>query len=186
MAYQNSITSVALTIERRIFYSWQSTLPNYDNRGFIAGCLQKAVHELNASLLESEHDDVPYEVDKDTQGLSGSPNIFDSILQKIDQSGVFVADVTLLAQRQSNSNVMIELGYAIAKLGKNRILMVFNEAYGSERDAPFDLGFKRLITYKYRRADVTPNVEDKEKTLQRMILTAKIQSNIRQIIGDDS
>ena len=52
---------------------------------------------------------------------------------------MFVCDLTKVAEVRNeagetrthcNSNVAIELGYAVRVLGWNRIIIVFNEAYG--------------------------------------------------------
>src|SRR5438874_12383969 len=102
----------------RVFYSWQSDLPNRTNRGFIANALQEAARDV------SKDDDVLIEVrvDSDTAGVSGAPDIAQTIFEKIEASDVFVADVSIInptvdGKRTPNPNVLIELGFAIAKLG---------------------------------------------------------------------
>jgi len=35
-------------MKQRIFYSWQSDLPNNNNRGFIENALEKAISNINA------------------------------------------------------------------------------------------------------------------------------------------
>lgn len=45
-----------------IFYSWQSDLPNSTNRGFIRGCIERAIKELGR---ESELSVTP-RVEQDT------------------------------------------------------------------------------------------------------------------------
>jgi hypothetical protein len=48
----------------------------------------------------------------------------------------------------SNPNVLIELGYAAALLGWDRVVLVLNKHYGSPERLPFDLKFRRFpITY---------------------------------------
>src|SRR5205823_3575063 len=42
-----------------------------------------------------------------------------------------------------NSNVLVELGYALARLGNERIVCVMNEAFGKPTDLPFDLAHRR-------------------------------------------
>ena len=92
-------------------------------------------------------------LDQDRKGVPGSPDLARAILEKIEQSAVFVADVTPLgittipseeAQRKNiiNPNVAIELGYALHALGDRSLLMVMNEHYGSRADLPFDLQSK--------------------------------------------
>lgn len=36
------------------------------------------------------------EVDRDTEGIAGSPDIGDAIYSKIDKADIFVADVTII------------------------------------------------------------------------------------------
>jgi hypothetical protein len=78
------------------------------------------------------------------------------ILEKIDASRVFVADVTpvstILARtvgdeeipekRNMNPNVAIELGYALRALSDLNVLMVLNTHYGERSHLPFDLAHK--------------------------------------------
>lgn len=58
-----------------VFYSWQSDLPNKNNRNFIKECIEKAIKEVNKNGM-------CLEVDRDTNGISGFPNIQKTILQK--------------------------------------------------------------------------------------------------------
>ncbi|HEY2412398.1 MAG TPA: hypothetical protein VGI40_09160 [Pirellulaceae bacterium] len=75
-----------------IFYSWQSDLPNSTNRGFIGDCLEKAIKELRAEGSLG----VDPALDRDTQGVPGSPDIADTIFEKIDKCSMFVGDVSLI------------------------------------------------------------------------------------------
>lgn len=65
-------------------------------------------------------------IDRDTVGVSGSPDIGQTIFQKIDKAAVFVADVSIInagsdEDRQTpNPNVLIELGYAMRAIGPAR------------------------------------------------------------------
>ncbi|WP_148293561.1 hypothetical protein [Azospirillum sp. B4] len=186
--YAKSLIPQKLAISRKVFYSWQSTLDNTDNRGFIENCLKKAIKELNADFDESDREKA--ELEQGAMGFPGSPKIFDCITEKIKQCGVFIADVSLVCGKQSNSNVMIELGYALSTLGKERILMVFNEAYGDIRDAPFDLGFNHMIKYKYIKkiksngGISSEKISDNDgKQEQTKRLTSSLTKAIKEIIG---
>jgi hypothetical protein len=92
-------------------------------------------------------------LDQDRKGIPGSPDLARVILEKIEQSAVFVADVTSVGitttqnegtqpKKVINPNVAIELGYALHALGDSAFLMVMNEHYGSRADLPFDLQSK--------------------------------------------
>ena len=126
----------------KIFYSWQSDTPNRVGRAFIREALDVAVSGLDVS--ESERP----EVDQDTAGILGSPVIANTIFDKIREAAVVVADVTLTGQtrdgkRLANSNVCIELGYAIGTRGDGVLLKVMNTYYGAPGGLPFDLAHRR-------------------------------------------
>jgi hypothetical protein len=87
-------------------------------------------------------------LDHDTKNVTGTPAIADTIQRKIRRCGVFIADLTSVAdyttanerQKQTpNANVMAELGLAIRAVGWERIILVMNTAFGGPDDLPFDL-----------------------------------------------
>ena len=85
-------------------------------------------------------------LDRDTKNLPGSPAIADTILEKISRANLFIADITLVTKSKrpsSNPNVLIELGYAAAKIGWERVICVLNDAFGEPRKLPFDLQHRR-------------------------------------------
>ncbi|MBS1707998.1 MAG: hypothetical protein JSS65_04670 [Armatimonadetes bacterium] len=134
--------------EFKVFYSWQSDLPNATNRNFIHDALTKACKRVanNPELEESPR------LDQDTQGLPGAPSIPQAIMEKIDTCQAFVADVSLCYQGPEgalapNPNVAYELGYAVARLGWDRIILVVNEFYGRVESLPFDLEKRRAMPY---------------------------------------
>lgn len=149
----------------KIFYSWQSDLLNKTNRSFIEEALEKAVKKLKADK-EIEVEPV---IDRDTQGVQGSPDINEIIFQKISEADVFVCDVSFINSKSNetrlcpNPNVLLELGYALKCRGWERILLVFNLAYGRIEDLPFDINRRRATTYK---AEVQTNsLTDSKKEL---------------------
>lgn len=126
----------------KVFYSWQSDTPNSIGRAFLRDCLDKAI-----AGLEVAESDRPT-VDQDTQGVLGAPVIADKIFEKIRDAKVVVADVTLTGQtsegkRLANSNVAIELGYALGVHGDTVLLKIMNVHYGPPQDLPFDLAHRR-------------------------------------------
>jgi hypothetical protein len=83
-------------------------------------------------------------VDQDTQGLPGAPSIPQAIMEKIDACQAFVADVflcytTVDGTQGPNPNVAYELGYAVARLRWDRIILVVNTEFGPIEKLPFDL-----------------------------------------------
>ena len=165
--------------QRNIFYSWQTDSGVKLNRNFIGDCLTHAIKKLNREDLSN------LVIDRDTKNVPGMPDIGHTILEKIAKSVVVVADLTLInpaAVRRpderpvSNPNVVFELGYAFGKLGSKAIVGVFNTAFGSVEELPFDLRPKRLMTYCYAKGD--------DKTRIRAGLIDKFADAIKQSLGD--
>ncbi len=132
-------------MESKIFYSWQSDVKG--NRRFILECIEKAVKELN------KNDDLEiYEIERDTSGDSGSPDIKERVFSKIEKSDYFIADISiinkdLMDRKTPNPNVLIELGYAASRLGWDRIICLFNKESGELSDLPFDLRTHRITPF---------------------------------------
>lgn len=158
-----------------VFYSWQSDLPNACNRGFIQNALEHAV----AAIGEDESVAVEPVVDRDTQGVPGAPDIASTIFSKIAISQVFVADVSIVIRNEKraapNPNVLIELGYAYKALGHERIILVFNKAYGKLEELPFDLRMRRVLSYEMSK-------EAKERSYERRDLETKLNGALRAAI----
>jgi hypothetical protein len=156
-------------MERTVFYSWQSESPSSVCRNFIQASLEKALKKLGK---DSSTEITPV-LDRDTGGVPGTPSISDEIFSKIVFSDVFVADVTLSrrtaewrlfgftithrsrVRRSPNPNVLLELGFAVAHIGWNRIVLVQNAEYGGPDELPFDLRGRRTVTYH-----LSPDDED--------------------------
>jgi len=133
-------------VTKTVFWSWQSDLDGRVTRELIRSALDQAIGMLAADLDEAERPSLT----SDTQGVAGTPDIVATILRKIDEAAVFVADVTPIAvsvegKPCANPNVLIELGYAHRALGENRILQVWNTAFdGALVDKlPFDMRGRR-------------------------------------------
>jgi hypothetical protein len=160
---------------RKVFYSWQSDRPNATNRGLILSALKAACAELGEDPTIDERP----EVDHDTQGVPGAPDIVQTIFTKVDGAHVFVADVSIIttdaeSRACPNPNVLIELGYAIKTLGWNRILLVMNTAFGKPELLPFDLKTKRVTPY-------CALPDDKERAPERKRLQGIFQDALKSI-----
>jgi hypothetical protein len=144
-----------------IFYSWQSDRAGRENRFFIKEALEAAITDLNAEVNDADRPDEQVQLDHDTKGLPGSPDITASILAKIEVADLFVADVTPIAvaervdgrvpRQVANPNVLIELGYAKRAIGPEKIIQIWNTAYTDCRpeDLPFDMrGRRGPISYR--------------------------------------
>ncbi len=160
-------------MRRVIFYSWQSDLPNPCNRGFI----QKGLEDVAASITADDTIAVEPVVDRDTQGIPGAPDIASTIFAKIAVTDVFVADISITSRPRGgrsspNPNVLIELGYAIKAVGTERVILVFNRAFGKIEELPFDLRMRRLVVY-----DMAEKAED--RTSERKKLESQLNTAIR-------
>ncbi|MEM1171371.1 MAG: hypothetical protein AAGJ08_20390 [Cyanobacteria bacterium P01_H01_bin.35] len=166
----------------KIFYSWQSDLPNNTNRGFIGDALEKAVKSI------SNDDSITVEpvIDRDTKNVTGSPDIVNTIFDKIEQAQIFVCDVSIVGnisifgkdtkfRPTPNPNVLIELGYAMKTLGEGKIIMVINTAFGFPEQLPFDLRMRRIIPYNMP-------VDNQEKSPERNNLAKDFERAIRPIL----
>jgi hypothetical protein len=165
-------------IQFSIFYSWQSDLHDSSNRKIIRQSLRNA-----ANSIEELTTDLIIEVDEATRNTSGSPNIPLTILSKIKTADLFVCDVTTVnsssadIRKMPNPNVVFELGYAVATLGWERIILLFNTKFGEfPDDLPFDFDRHRASPYS---ADVKPSKNEKENlnSLLKTAIEAVIKSN---------
>jgi hypothetical protein len=119
-----------------IFYSWQSDLPKNTNWSFIETALKKAVR----NIFNDDSIEVELAIDRDTQGMPGSPEIPKTVLSKIDKCDVFLCDLSIINKRSKfratpNPNVLFELGYALRRFNDSdlldweNIIMVMNTAF---------------------------------------------------------
>lgn len=149
-----------------IFYSWQSDIKV--SRNFISDCLGRLEKKMKDIVLCN--------IDRDTQGLAGAPDIGDSIYEKIDKADIFIADVTIInhdymGRKTPNPNVLIELGYAIKALGWERIILLYDKDFGEVEELPFDINHRRITSF------TLDNFEQKAKPREYILdcITATIQ-----------
>lgn len=151
----------------KIFYSWQSDLPAKDTRNIIGDSIDAAVKFLANTVTI-----IP---DRDTRDRTGSPNIEQTIFEKIDDCDLFIGDLSIVASYKDkdgntkytpNPNVLIELGYAVKVLGWENVICFLNTDFGEEKLLPFDLNHHRVTGY---------SLKSKEKV--------EIKKNLRDIIS---
>jgi hypothetical protein len=168
----------------KVFYSWQSDLPEKSNRFFILDCLRQAIRSLNkafdiesASRDGSAQEKPSIELDHDTQGVPGIPDIASTIFDKIRNCDLFVADLSFVGKSSNgrlipNPNVLIELGLAVESLGSERILLIMDEAHGAGSELPFDIRYRRHpILFK---SDSLPNKLQKEQLTKNLQYALKL------------
>jgi hypothetical protein len=155
-------------MNRIVFYSWQSDLPNRTNRGFIQAALEKAA---KAIANDSSNDDVPI-IDRDTKDVPGAPHIAKAILAKVAAADVSIVQGRGEDRPTPNPNVLIEIGYALCSLGDARIVLLMNDAYGAPEDLPFDLKMHRVMTYNMPE-------DTADRSIERLSLQKKLEGAIR-------
>ncbi|MGJ4884191.1 MULTISPECIES: hypothetical protein [unclassified Bradyrhizobium] len=164
----------------KVFWSWQSDHDGKISHYLIRDALEAAIEKLKLPKDIEEPSEAErranLELDHDTKGETGWTDIADSIFKKIDNSAVFVADVTPVGRSRSgngrrkpimNPNVAIELGYAIKALTWSSCLGVMNLAYGKIDDLPFDIHRTRSwpVTYSLKEGATKENIDAAKKGL---------------------
>jgi hypothetical protein len=165
-----------------IFYSWQSDHPGKTNRYFLHSCLKSAKNDFDSNANNA----LSLYIDESTRDKPGAPHIPDTILKKIAASDILVADLTTINTNPSgsdrptpNPNVLIELGFAVGRLGWDRMILVFNSEFGKfPNDLPFDIDRRRVIPYSISETDDTTI---RKKEMQR--LSNRIKEGINAIIS---
>lgn len=140
-----------------IFYCWQSDIPR--QREMIREELLAQAYRLEAE------NGCHVEVDEDTRSVAGMIPIADAVLEKIRNADIFVCDISPVAtihrkddngheilgveKKMPNSNVMLELGYALRSMHSSRIIALANTQGGKWHDGemPFDIFNRQYIKF---------------------------------------
>jgi hypothetical protein len=181
----------------KVFWSWQSDTLGKIGRHFVRSAIDEAVETLRQEPSVDEpfdREDETFEelhVDQDRQGVAGSPDLAPTIFDKIGKAAVFIADITVVGvgslakegdepKKLINSNVAVELGYALGKLGGAKVLMVMNEFYGKREHLPFDLrGKGGPLLFK-----LSPEANKEEIEREKKRLKKQLKDAIGLCIGD--
>lgn len=171
-----------------VFYSWQSDSPSNLNRSFVEKALTEALKRLQSdATLVSALRDATVELDKDTQGVAGSPPIAETILRKIEACAAFVADLSFVGQSKPgfanasgkprqfpNPNVLMEYGYALRCHSNARMIGVMNTAYGKPdaESLPFDLRHLRWPICYHLETVSAPDKSDRFEALASALVSA--------------
>ncbi len=131
-----------------IFFSWQSDEPSA--RIIVENSIKTTISDINRKGK------IQIEMDESTWNVPGMPKIEDAIKDKIEKCDVYIADLTPIEKTEKsgtkihpNSNVLIELGYAMKVLGPERIILVAQKKWEwNIKDMPFDINHHRIITFK--------------------------------------
>lgn len=168
----------------KVFWSWQADLDRRVHQYLVRDALSAACDQLGQ---DSEVDGpLRPEVDHDTLGMEGTPDIVTGILGKIENAAAFVADMTPIGQtvpsellqgasedelppvkHLQNPNVMSELGYADHAIGQANIILVANRTrYPGPEALPFD--------WRHRRGPVLYTLADNATAAERRHVTQEL------------
>jgi hypothetical protein len=167
--------------EYSIFYSWQSDADPATNWEFIRGALDLAVAEIK----QTNGFEIPI-VDSGMERVGGMPEVATIMFDKIRGAAIFVGDVTLVGEikqhgnkptkKTANPNVLMEMAYAGAKLGWQRVICVMNQKFGKTEKLPVDIRNRRWpIRYKLPSEDKMADevkaklVEDLKEAIKAII-----------------
>jgi len=154
-----------------IFYSWQDQLPEETNKNVIRNQLRVVCKEIEKAY------DITIVLDEATRDVPGSPDIPSTIIDKISVCDIFISDITTVNRaapaefrRCANSNVLLELGYAMGAVGWHRVVMLFNTEFGKvPDDVTFDIDRKRIATYSVKDKDDAKGIGDLKALLKAAI-----------------
>lgn len=146
----------------RVFYSWQSE----DAKSRKA--LELALENSKESLKQKGID---LEIDHSTLGESGTPSIDQTILRKIDECDIFLADITPVCKYNQtlgngvqvtkevpNPNVLLEMGYAMSALGVGYVIATAHQGKWIPRDLPFDINHRTIYCFTSSDCDLTSQI----------------------------
>ncbi len=162
-----------------IFWSWQSDTRANCNRTIIHDCIKDAME----SISKNTKNITEYEIYESTVGVSGTPSITEVIIDRITNSNVYIADLTLVGKISEekmtpNPNVLVELGFAASQLGWGNVITVMNTHFGDVDKLPFDLKNRRFpLTYSS-----SPDETDRQE-LKRS-LTKEIKKSLSSAIDN--
>lgn len=160
--------------EFKVFFSWQSDLPANQTKRFIEESIELAKSLLPESILL-----IP---DEATRNRLGSPDIMSSIFEKIDDCDLFIADVSIVGKYSlqtddetieksiPNSNVILELGYAAAKLTWERCICFANTKFGPISEMPFDLNHRRITDISYANCTRKQKISDIAEIIKSTVI----------------
>jgi hypothetical protein len=157
----------------KVFFAFQMDIEDKFGKGFIQSAIEIAITRFKAEGTNVS-------LDFGFRKTPGTPLLIDEMLRKSNESDMVIVDLTYTSAKEflaaeivgedadstwisipkgdrkpsPNPNVLLETGYAWAKKGTYRTLVVMNEAYGSPSDLPVDLkGFRWGITYNLNESN---------------------------------
>ena len=146
-----------------VFFSWQSD--EKKSRQILGVALKKACDELERK------EGIKLVIDHSTLGATGMQYIDQTILRKIDNCDLFLADVTPVCKYEQqlgngqqvtkevpNSNVLLELGYAMSALGVDYVIPVAHKGKWVPQDLPFDINHRSLFMFDSSNCNLSEQI----------------------------
>ncbi len=167
-----------------VFYAWQDDRPRKLNRYLIRDAAKAACERITNDSTNEFAVSLD-EATRDTPGMCDIPN---TILEKIRECDIILADLTLVGetdppnpgsddeiQKISNPNVLFEFGYAVGGKvspesdGFDRVLGMMNTAYGEPKQQMFDIKRRWVLQYNLPEESERPHIKEVEKSLSKDI-----------------
>jgi hypothetical protein len=128
----------------QIFYSWQSDIP--------------ASGKVIEKALKLAQSTTHFDLESDTRDNPGAPDIASTILNKISNSDMFLADVTIInmsekGRKTPNPNVLFELGFALSALTEDNVIMIADKDIAEDSVYPFDIRNRRVKFVSFKALD---------------------------------
>lgn len=159
------------------FYNFISV---FYSRNFVTSIVEKLPEKVSSFATVI--------VDRDTVNVPGSPDIGDTIFEKIDRCDLFIADITLINdadsqyRRTPNPNVLIELGYAIKTLSWERIILLQCIDYGDIEELPFDINHRRIANFTLGLSAKDEEEKNKRKSDSKKQILNNIAESIKLLL----
>lgn len=151
-----------MSYQYKLFFSWQSE--DKKSRKALDLALQNAVDALKDKGISLK-------IDHSTLGESGMPSIDQTILRKIDDCDIFLADVTpvdryhqtlgngqQVTKEIPNPNVLLELGYAMSALGVGYVIVAAHQGNWIPSNMPFDINHHTIYSFTSSNCDLTSRI----------------------------
>ena len=146
-----------------LFYSWQSD--EKKSRQILEKALLLACEELE------QKEGIVIEIDHSTLGETGMQSIDQTILRKIDNCDLFLADITpvcnytqqlgngqTVTKEVPNCNVLLELGYAMSALGVDYLIPVAHNGKWIPQNMPFDINHRTLFIFDSSNCNLSEQI----------------------------
>ena len=169
----------------RIFYSWQSDIPEHRK------VIEKALRNVKIIIPEIE-------IITATSDKTGAFRIDNNIIEKIESADLYLADLSIIGnlgkrRRQSpNPNVIYETGFAHGVLTEEKMYMLAQKIKSGTDKFPFDIRNRHLALYDFNSTEILKELTDdfknfiKKSTKKQVAHSIDMYVQVSSISGDGS